>query len=144
MRIKSQVLKIRACITARVAVLQPEWRSHECCNTATSAVIHASIFNTWLLILKYLYYLFFLCIPKKQGIFQCWTLLVNTQCSSIFQYGIFHVLDFFKKKNIFYTFYNSFKRILKIKILFLYNYLKRKGWKDSELNNFILKNSELE
>ena len=46
-------------------VIQHEWRSHECCNTATSAVLHASIFNTWLLILKYLYYLFFLYIPKN-------------------------------------------------------------------------------
>ena len=103
MRIKSQVLKIRACITAQVAVLQPEWRSHECCNTATSAVIHASIFNTWLLILKYLYYLFIHNIPKKQSIFQCWTLLINTECSRIFQcmvcinkYGIFQVLIFLK------------------------------------------------
>ena len=46
LRIKGQVLKIRACNTAQVAVLQHEWRSHECCNTATSAVLHASIFNT--------------------------------------------------------------------------------------------------
>ena len=118
LRIKSQVLKIRACITARVAVLQPEWRSHECCNTATSAVIHASIFNTWLLILKYLYYLFFLCFPKKQGIFQCWILLVNTQCSSIFQYGIFHVLDFFKKKIFFTHFTTALKEFWKLKYYF--------------------------
>ena len=85
MRIKGQVLKIRACNTAQVAVLQHEWQSHECCNTATSAVLHASIFNTWPLILKYLYYLIFLFIPKKQGIFQYWPLLINTQCSRIFQ-----------------------------------------------------------
>ena len=86
MRIKGQVLKIRACNTAQVAVLQHEWRSHECCNTATSAVLHASIFNTWPLILKYLYYLIFLFIPKKQGIFQYWPLLINTQCSRIFEF----------------------------------------------------------
>ena len=48
LRIKGQVLKIRAC------------------NTATSAVLHASIFNTWPLILKYLYYLIFLFIPKNK------------------------------------------------------------------------------
>ena len=59
-------MKIRACNTAQVAVLQHEWRSHECCNTATSAVLHASIFNTWPLILKYLYYLIFLFIPKNK------------------------------------------------------------------------------
>ena len=61
MRIKGRVLKILACNTAQVAVLQ-----HECCNTATSAVLHASIFNTWPLILKYLYYLIFLFIPKNK------------------------------------------------------------------------------
>ena len=33
LRIKGQVLKIRACNTAQVAVLQHEWRSHECCIT---------------------------------------------------------------------------------------------------------------
>ena len=101
MRIKGQVLKIRACNTAQVAVLQHEWRSHECCNTATSAVLHASIFNTWPLILKYLYYLIFLFIPKKQGIFQYWPLLINTQCSRIFQYGKCQVLGFKKQNWIF-------------------------------------------
>ena len=96
-------MKILACITAQVAVLQHSWLRHSGCNTATRAVIHARIFNTWLLILKYLYYLFIHNIPKKQSIFQCWTLLINTECSRIFQcmvcinkYGIFQVLIFLK------------------------------------------------
>ena len=54
MRIKGQVLKILACNTALVAVLQHSWLRHSCCNTATCAVLHARIFNTWPLILKYL------------------------------------------------------------------------------------------
>ena len=45
-----------------VVVLSPNL----CCNTATCAVLHARIFNTWPLILKYLYYLIFLFIPKNK------------------------------------------------------------------------------
>ena len=66
MRIKGRVLKILACNTALVAVLQHSWLRHSCCNTATCAVLHARIFNTWPLILKYLYYLIFLFIPKNK------------------------------------------------------------------------------
>ena len=124
-------------ITALVASPLGLQYCHSCCNTC--AYFQYLTFNSQVFIL-FIFSLF----SKKTRYFP----MLNPPCQySMFKYfSIRHIssIGFFQKKIIFYTFYNSFKRILKIKILFLYNDLKRKGWKDSELNNFILKNSELE
>ena len=94
LRIKGQVLKIRACNTAQVAVLQHEWQSHECC--ITCKYFQYLTFNSQVFILfDFSFY------SKKQGIFQYWPLLINTQCSRIFQYGKCQVLGFKKQNWIF-------------------------------------------
>ena len=89
MRIKGQVLKIRACNTA--LVLQ---YCHECC--ITCKYFQYLTFNSQVFILfDFSFY------SKKQGIFQYWPLLINTQCSRIFQYGKCQVLGFKKQNWIF-------------------------------------------